>query len=473
MLNKSRPVPYMNKILTRSITIVAVLLSGLVFADGWLGQNENPDPAAPGSGFSSKAGNVESIVESRHNLTMSYLSSGLLANMSNRRNDYYEVCVYCHTPHGANSRAAAPLWNRTVLASSYTTYNNASSLTGSTITQPGPNSLTCLSCHDGVTAIDSIINMPTVLNGGSYSDTNIAGRAGYMVRGTDGESPQESFDNNTFLNAWNNYSLKDSTQADTFANRQYDNQLIQDGKITSIPDDLATGTHYNIGPGSECQVCHAYSGIRDANGVKSTGGNTGKAPEFGIFAIGWDFNRTAEVKYSEANPNSSGDPKFGDPDAGIAPVTVSGGIPSLSQKGFLGDDHPIGVRYPTQFGTDSGYREPDVMKARIAFFDRDGDGHADPEDIRMYDTGDGYEVECGSCHDPHGVKLNDTSNSLIPSFLRVGLSRTTDTNMSIYDDVDQRIISNMSGNNLEPGVISNIEVSGNAGSRLCLTCHIK
>lgn len=28
------------------------------------------------------------------------------------RNDYGEVCVYCHTPHGANTTTAVPLWNR-------------------------------------------------------------------------------------------------------------------------------------------------------------------------------------------------------------------------------------------------------------------------------------------------------------------------------------------------------------------------
>ena len=43
--------------------------------------------------------------------------------MDTQRNNYGEVCVYCHTPHGANRTLAAPLWNRTNVATTYQTYN--------------------------------------------------------------------------------------------------------------------------------------------------------------------------------------------------------------------------------------------------------------------------------------------------------------------------------------------------------------
>ena len=77
------------------------------------------------------------------------------------RNDYGEVCVYCHTPHGANGGISLPLWNRTVKATTYTTYAElrTNSLTQAVV-QPGAASLACLSCHDGQVAVDSIINMP-------------------------------------------------------------------------------------------------------------------------------------------------------------------------------------------------------------------------------------------------------------------------------------------------------------------------
>jgi predicted CXXCH cytochrome family protein len=72
-----------------------------------------------------------------------------------------EVCVYCHTPHGASTGAAGtaaasvPLWSRAANAtSSYTLYAGTGTL-NATMGQPGGVSLACLSCHDGTTAVDA------------------------------------------------------------------------------------------------------------------------------------------------------------------------------------------------------------------------------------------------------------------------------------------------------------------------------
>ena len=46
-----------------------------------------------------------------------------------------EVCVYCHTPHGADTSAVVPLWNRTLPSpASFTTYDSlgTSTLDGKT-----------------------------------------------------------------------------------------------------------------------------------------------------------------------------------------------------------------------------------------------------------------------------------------------------------------------------------------------------
>ena len=71
-----------------------------------------------------------------------------------------EVCVFCHTPHGANPSVtgAAPLWNRATNTGAYTTYSapNMDNTPG----QPVGVSLACLSCHDGTIALDALINMP-------------------------------------------------------------------------------------------------------------------------------------------------------------------------------------------------------------------------------------------------------------------------------------------------------------------------
>jgi len=140
---------------------------------------------APPTKFT-KFSNIGSIANTRHNLTQStaFDSGGypIGAFMNSSRNDYGEVCVYCHTPHGANNFIAAPLWNRTIKPTVYTTYADLGTTTlTQVLTQPGPASLTCLSCHDGQTAIDSIINMP-----GSGM----------------GLLSQQTSQNTTFLNTW-------------------------------------------------------------------------------------------------------------------------------------------------------------------------------------------------------------------------------------------------------------------------------
>jgi hypothetical protein len=246
--------------------------------------------------------------------------------MDGSRNDYGEVCVYCHTPHGANLQyGAAPLWNRTLPSTAgYTLYSKPTSL-NQPITAPGLNSLTCLSCHDGTIAVDSVINMP---NSNGYS------------------SAQETSVDSDFLDTW------------------------------SGPGP--TGTHLTIysDSGSSCGNCHHESPVFSNMG------------DFKVFNIGTD----------------------------------------------LTNDHPVGVLFPTSFDSWVDFNEPMATNGKgIKYYDDNSNSKADKNEVRFYDTGDGYEVECASCHDPHGVPSAGAGSEFIPSFLRVS----------------------------------------NVGSALCLACHIK
>ena len=69
-----------------------------------------------------------------------------------------EVCVFCHTPHGASQADAAgtplrgPLWNRRVPdGATYTPYTSSSldaqSILDGLNATPGGSSKLCLSCH--------------------------------------------------------------------------------------------------------------------------------------------------------------------------------------------------------------------------------------------------------------------------------------------------------------------------------------
>lgn len=111
------------------------------------------------------------IADTKHNL-----GSGPGPAGRNQVSDTAEVCVFCHTPHGADVNAPAPLWNKRLGAAgapagggTYTTYASLQtpSLDGS-VAAVGSISLACLSCHDGTQAMDNIINAPG--SGGIVAD---------------------------------------------------------------------------------------------------------------------------------------------------------------------------------------------------------------------------------------------------------------------------------------------------------------
>lgn len=96
-----------------------------------------------------------------------------------------EICVYCHTPHNGDTTSPAPLWNRigATAAAAFTMY--ASPTIDMTISATGPQgvSLACLSCHDGVTAYNSIIRGTSSLIGTANMTT--VGVNAFNIIGTD------------------------------------------------------------------------------------------------------------------------------------------------------------------------------------------------------------------------------------------------------------------------------------------------
>ncbi len=285
-------------------------------------------PAFADGDLPTKFSNQGTVGNTRHNLMQRQVAGGgpAGATMDSFRNDYLEVCVCCHTPHGANTTTpAAPLWNRTMKSNTYQTYDllGTPSLT-QPVTPPGINSLTCLSCHDGTTAVDSIINMPG------------SGRH---------QASQQTAEDTAFLNSWNNSRGPDAT------------------------------VHARMSA-TECLSCHSPGSFVGAG-----------ATDFTVFALGTD----------------------------------------------LRNDHPVGIRFPSPAGPGTDFKDPPRKELRLAYFDTNGNSRAESNEIRMYNTGDGYEVECASCHDPHGVPSGGPGSVFNATFLRIS----------------------------------------NTGSAVCLTCHSK
>ncbi|MDD2790955.1 MAG: cytochrome c3 family protein [Sulfurimonas sp.] len=95
--------------------------------------------------------------------------------------DNGELCVYCHTPHAANtSFTGAPIWNKGTPAGPFTLYGTT--VGGTTAGHAGDNatvnasSMACLSCHDGVSAVNSVVNAPgsglATADGDAFIGTN-------------------------------------------------------------------------------------------------------------------------------------------------------------------------------------------------------------------------------------------------------------------------------------------------------------
>ena len=73
--------------------------------------------------------------------------------------DTGEICIFCHTPHGGDTGAAVPLWNKVLSTATYQTYDDLGTSTlDAGITTIGSVTIACLTCHDGTQALDNIIN---------------------------------------------------------------------------------------------------------------------------------------------------------------------------------------------------------------------------------------------------------------------------------------------------------------------------
>lgn len=103
-----------------------------------------------------------SIVGSKHDL-----SSQSPNGVGKESTNYDEVCVFCHTPHGASTSSKGPLWNRThvdlssmVATDLYnsvtlTNKSNPSTVLASVKTSDAP---LCFACHDGANLADGLVN---------------------------------------------------------------------------------------------------------------------------------------------------------------------------------------------------------------------------------------------------------------------------------------------------------------------------
>lgn len=102
---------------------------------------------------------VDDISSTKHNLSTTGTGNYHLTAAPGGDSEKDQICVFCHTPHHANTTVGVALWNRRVNTSGYTMYDSAT-IQMTIAAQPQTVSMACLSCHDGTIAFDALRNGP-------------------------------------------------------------------------------------------------------------------------------------------------------------------------------------------------------------------------------------------------------------------------------------------------------------------------
>jgi len=192
------------------------------------------------------------------------------------------ICVFCHTPHGSDINAPVPLWNKILPASgSFQTYDTlgTATLDAQIDLNVGGISLACLSCHDGTSALDLVLNAPTV-TGGVYrydaTGTFLAGGTGAFMNGAPSPVPMLGTDLRNDHPVGVQYAgggllWADIVGANTVANsandKMFEEPIWNNGRlwvgsvgVTSVLGDEGLPLYGNagnaFGPTVECASCH-------------------------------------------------------------------------------------------------------------------------------------------------------------------------------------------------------------------------
>jgi len=219
-----------------------------------------------------QAARIADVRGTKHNL-----SAG--SGNTTRASAETQVCVFCHTPHGATDRdgqgnpITTPLWNRRLSGATYTPYTSSSldaaAIQGA-LDQPGGSSKLCLSCHDGTLAIGNV----NVLNGQGSSAVEGSVTVPMTGTGTGGTIPSGAgagtgFTRNLGVDLTNDHPIS-LTFSDTLAQR--DGELRNVDAAQRFPAGSGTvlgvrGPGYKpllplepTGPGGagqvQCATCH-------------------------------------------------------------------------------------------------------------------------------------------------------------------------------------------------------------------------
>ncbi len=171
-----------------------------------------------------------------------------------------QLCVFCHTPHGAYQERA--LWNHQLSAVTQYTLPTSPTQLSTPTNPPDGSSKLCLSCHDGTVAIGAVLRDA----GQSNATIPMAGTGpGGVMPGSPVSGQHASANLGTDLSGTHLVSIAVNDHLITDKNAQYANNLTSMQLAYPPPGDPVklsrTGNLYKGEPGVnslgvQCTSCH-------------------------------------------------------------------------------------------------------------------------------------------------------------------------------------------------------------------------
>lgn len=152
-----------------------------------------------------------------------------------------EICVACHTPHMAVASTSGPLWNRSAPAATYTYYTSATFDMSLPALVLGPQSLACMTCHNGLGS--TVVNSPGPANPNPVPYTLAAAAGTSILPG----GYTDSFSN-----------LTEDLRDDHPVGFEYVNTEDTTNSFPAAAGNMIAGTYpvYGANLKFECATCH-------------------------------------------------------------------------------------------------------------------------------------------------------------------------------------------------------------------------
>ncbi|MGD8941042.1 MAG: hypothetical protein PVJ72_16775, partial [Gammaproteobacteria bacterium] len=190
--------------------------------------------------------------------------------------DESQICVFCHTPHAANtadlggsgSHRVAPLWNRNLSGAQYKVYGSDIGASGTAsldaeVPQPNGVSKLCLSCHDGTLAVGAV----NVLNGTARSTPLPMEGTGSSGEIPAGSGELSGFTRRLGTDLTNDHPIsmvydENLVQLDGELRRPASHETIYVRKLEPLPSNPKASVHLeptaqtNSGGLVQCNSCH-------------------------------------------------------------------------------------------------------------------------------------------------------------------------------------------------------------------------